>query len=157
MIAAVALDPQPGETILDLAAAPGGKTLHIAAMMGGQGRITAVEPVRERFFKLKANCERGGAADIVQLVLKDGATIGRTSANTFDRVLLDAPCSSAACLRPDQPQTWKYWSEKKIQDCARKQKSLLRSAIDATRPGGIRASIRVSVDWIPDGIQARRS
>lgn len=137
MLATVALDPQPGERVLDLAAAPGGKTLHMAARMNGQGRITAVEAVRDRFFKLQANITRAGAANMVTAVCKDGATIGQSSPNLFDRVLLDAPCSSEARIRENDPASWRFWSEKKIKQCARKQKSLLRSAFAAARPGGL--------------------
>ena len=109
----IVLDPQPGEHILDLAAAPGGKTLHMAGMMENRGRIAAVESVRPRFFKMREILERGGAK-IVKTYLKDGATVWRNRPETFDRVLLDAPCSGEGRFRTDEPSTYAYWSVKKI-------------------------------------------
>ena len=134
-LAAIILNPQPGETILDLAAAPGGKTLHIAAMMQNQGQLSAVEPVKNRFFKLRANLERG-AASMVRTYLKDGREVGHKVPDRFDRVLLDAPCSSEARIRAGKPESWSHWSEKKIKEVSRKQKRLLHSAILSLKPGG---------------------
>jgi 16S rRNA (cytosine1407-C5)-methyltransferase len=134
-LAAIILDPRPGETVLDLAAAPGGKTLHIAALMHNEGQLSAVEPVKHRFFKLKANLERGDAS-MVKTYLRDGREVGNKVPERFDRVLLDAPCSSEARIRSGRPETWAHWSEKKIKEVARKQKRLLISAIRALKPGG---------------------
>ncbi|MDX1335744.1 MAG: RsmB/NOP family class I SAM-dependent RNA methyltransferase [Gammaproteobacteria bacterium] len=134
-LAAIILNPQPGETILDLAAAPGGKTLHIAAMMQNHGQLSAVEPVKNRFFKLRANLERG-AAIMVKTYLRDGREVGHKVPERFDRVLLDAPCSSEARIRAGKPESWSHWSEKKIKEVARKQKRLLHSAILSLKPGG---------------------
>lgn len=129
------LDPQPGETILDLAAAPGGKTLHIAARMKNQGQISAVEVIRGRYYRLRENLRRG-QAKIVRTYLTDGRSVGRKTPQRFDRVLLDAPCSSEGRFRLDQPDTWQYWSLRKIREQARKQQGLLRAAMQAVRPGG---------------------
>ena len=136
MIAPMVLDPQPGETVLDLAAAPGGKTLQMAAMMQNQGMLSAVEPVRGRFFRLQANVKRC-EANMVKFYQTDGRTVGRKTPERFDRILLDAPCSSEARFRQHDPTTWQYWSERKIKECSRKQQGLLRAALDAVRPGGL--------------------
>jgi 16S rRNA (cytosine1407-C5)-methyltransferase len=135
MVAPLALAPQPGETILDLAAAPGGKTLLLAALMGNQGRISAVESVRGRFFKMRANLERCGAA-IVRTYLMDGRAVGRKCSGMFDRVLLDAPCSSEARFSRLNPASWAHWSPRKVSEAARKQQGLLRAAVASLRPGG---------------------
>lgn len=135
MIPPIALDPQPGEEVLDLAAAPGGKTLHMAEMMNNRGRIGAVEAVRKRFFRLRDNLQRGGA-EIVQTYLKDGASVWRQCPERFDRVLLDAPCSGEGLFQLANPQSFAYWSEKKIAEMARKQRRLLYSAIQSLKPGG---------------------
>jgi 16S rRNA (cytosine1407-C5)-methyltransferase len=135
MMAAPVLGPQPGETILDLAAAPGGKTLHMAALMQNQGTISAVESVRTRFFKLKTNLRTGGAT-MVRAYLMDGRTVGRKTPERFDRVLLDAPCSGEARFDQREPKTWRYWSLKKIRESARKQGGLIRSGLRALKPGG---------------------
>lgn len=136
LFATIVLNPQPREEILDLAAAPGGKTLHIAALMHNQGRIAAVEPVKDRYFRLKANVNNA-EADIVKIYRKDGITIGRLVPERFDRVLLDAPCSSEGRFNLNEPRTFAFWSEKKILEMARKQKQLIHSAIQALKPQGI--------------------
>lgn len=136
MLAALVLAPQAGEAVLDLAAAPGGKTLHLAAMMQNQGRLAAVESVRTRFFKLRENLRRGGADKFVRLYQIDGRDVGRKTPEQFDAVLLDAPCTSEARFDCRNPVTWKFWGERKIAESARKQKALLRAGIDAARVGG---------------------
>ncbi len=136
MVPPLVLDPQPGEWVLDLTAAPGSKTLQIAGMMKGEGKLSAVEAVRDRFFRLKANLEAHGAS-WVQLYLKDGTGVGRTCPEWFDRVLLDAPCSGEGRINALYPETYAYWSEAKIREMSRKQKRLLSSAAKALKPGGV--------------------
>ncbi|MBI2502727.1 MAG: RsmB/NOP family class I SAM-dependent RNA methyltransferase [Candidatus Latescibacteria bacterium] len=136
MVPPLVLDPHPGEWVLDLAAAPGSKTLQLAAMMAGQGRLSAVEVGRDRFFRLKANLEAHGAS-WVQLYLKDGTGVGRTCPAWFDRVLLDAPCSGEGRINALYPETYAYWSEAKIRELSHKQKRLLSSAARALKPGGV--------------------
>ncbi|MDD3554750.1 MAG: RsmB/NOP family class I SAM-dependent RNA methyltransferase [Deltaproteobacteria bacterium] len=136
LLAALLLAPMPGETVLDLAAAPGGKTLILAELMENTGQISAVEAVKPRFFKLRHILELHGAKN-VKTYLQDGKTVGFKCQGRFDRTLLDAPCSSEARFSIQEPASWSHWSEKKIQELARKQKQLLFSAIQATKPGGI--------------------
>ncbi|XAM01628.1 RsmB/NOP family class I SAM-dependent RNA methyltransferase [Phycisphaeraceae bacterium D3-23] len=136
MLAPLALDAQPGESVLDLCAAPGGKTLMLAAMMQNTGTLNAVEPGKTRFFKLRANLERGGAA-MVKTYHTDGRSVGRKTPDRFDRILVDAPCAGEAMFTTRDPASYADWSEKKVQRCARLQKSLLRSALSAVRPGGV--------------------
>ena len=131
----LALAPQPGQEVLDLAAAPGMKTLHIAALMANCGRIAAVEAIKPRFFKLRDVLQRGGVT-IAQTYLADGRMIGRKTPARFDRVLLDAPCSSEARFRRDVPASMQHWSEHKVRECAHKQRGLLWSAFLALKPGG---------------------
>jgi 16S rRNA (cytosine1407-C5)-methyltransferase len=135
MLAPLALDPRPGESVLDLCAAPGGKTLMLAAMMANTGTLNAVEPGRTRFFKLRANLERGGAS-MVKTYLTDGRSVGRKTPGRFDKVLVDAPCAGEAMFTTHDPASYADWSEKKVQRCARVQKALLRAALAAVKPGG---------------------
>lgn len=135
MLAPLYLAPQKHEWILDLAAAPGGKTLLLAELMDNQGKISAVEPVKDRFFRLKANLERSGVTN-TQVYMKDGRAVGRLKPNTFDRVLLDAPCSSESRFKTYLPSSMTHWSLRKIRECASKQKRLLLSAFTALKPGG---------------------
>jgi 16S rRNA (cytosine1407-C5)-methyltransferase len=133
--AASVLAPRPGEEVLDLAAAPGSKTIAMAAMMGNSGRIAAVEPVKARFHRLRANLARCGVTN-VQLYQRDGRGVGRAVGERFDRVLLDAPCSSEARMRWHAPATYRHWTTRKVKEAVRKQKSLIRSAYASLKPGG---------------------
>jgi len=140
----LALGVAPADQVLDLCAAPGGKTLHLAALLDGRGHLAAVEPVRDRFFRLRGVLERGGALakepdparPSVRLFMKDGRGVGGAVPARFDKILVDAPCSSEARFDAADPTTFATWSPKKIATCAHKQKALLRSAIAALRPGG---------------------
>lgn len=136
MLAVAALNPQPGEEILDLTAAPGGKTLMIADLMKNQGRIAAVEAVKTRFFKLKNNLKTHGVT-IADCYLKDGITIGKKVPNRFDKALLDAPCSSESRFHVGNPKSYQYWNEKKIKQMVKKQKKLILSAVQALKTNGV--------------------
>jgi NOL1/NOP2/sun family putative RNA methylase len=131
----MALEVEPGMEVLDLAAAPGGKASHVAARMHNLGRLACVEPIRGRFFRLKANLERAGVT-CAQLYQKDGRHVGGAVPERFDRVLLDAPCSSEARFRAYNPDTFDHWSERKVKEASRKQRGLIRSAFQALKPGG---------------------
>lgn len=129
------LDPQPGERVLDLCAAPGSKTGQIAARMQGEGEIAAVEVSRARFFKLRANLEAQGASG-VRTFHRDGTTVWRHRPEYFDRILVDAPCSTEGRFRLDDPDSYRYWQPRKAREMARKQGRLLWSAVQSLRPGG---------------------
>lgn len=135
MLPPLVLGPTAADRVLDLAAAPGSKTLQMAAMMQNQGWISAVESVRDRFFHLRANLLRQGARN-VHSYLKDGTGVWRLVGEGFDKVLLDAPCSAEGQFHVEAPASYAYWSEKKILDMSRKQKRLLYSAIRCLKPGG---------------------
>lgn len=135
MMPVLLLDPQPGETVLDLAAAPGGKTTLMAAMMQNQGWLSAVEPVKARFFRLKRNLEQQGV-NIAHTYLMDGRAVGNKTPQRFDRILLDAPCSSEARFTTLDPSSWAHWNLNKVRETSKKQKRLLLSAVQALKPGG---------------------
>ena len=134
--AVAVLDPQPQEEILDLAAAPGGKTVAIAGAMHNTGRLAAVEPIKGRFHRLRANLARCAVTN-ADLYCRDGRGVGRVVPERFDRVLLDAPCSSESHMRWDDPKSYAHWSPRKVKECQRKQKQLIRSAYAALKPGGV--------------------
>ena len=134
--AVATLAPKPEEEVLDLAAAPGGKTLAMAVRMQNTGRIAAVEPIRGRFHRMQANLRRCGVNN-VQYYQRDGRSVGRAVPERFDRVLLDAPCSSESRMRWQDQQSFGHWSLRKVRETQRKQKSLLRSAYAALKPGGV--------------------
>jgi 16S rRNA (cytosine1407-C5)-methyltransferase len=139
MVPPLALDPKPGERVLDLTAAPGSKTSQIAALMNNQGLLMANDNSRERFFRLKRNLEQLGVANSsldLQLKLEHGSKIGRQYHSYFDKVLLDAPCSSEARFIAGNEKSFGYWKEKKLSEIAKRQRPLLMAAINALRPGG---------------------
>jgi len=125
LLAARQLDPRPGETILDLCAAPGGKTTHIAQRMGGRGRIVARDNQPERLKLLEDNCRRLGAARV------------ETSAapGAFDRILIDAPCSNTGVLRRRIDARWRV-QPAEIARLSREQSALLSRAAPELKPGG---------------------
>ncbi|MBI3601444.1 MAG: RsmB/NOP family class I SAM-dependent RNA methyltransferase [Candidatus Omnitrophica bacterium] len=134
MQAVVTLDPQPGECVLDLCAAPGSKTTQIAAHTRNEGVLVANEPVRARFYRLKTVLNLTGARSTLTMV--DGRRY-RAHNGLFDRVLVDAPCSSEGRFKKDHPKTYAYWSLRKIKEMAHKQKGLLLSASRLMKPGGV--------------------
>ena len=134
MAPAALLDPQPGERILDLCAAPGGKTTQIAGRMGGRGLLVCNEIHPKRAGILSANLERLGAANA--LVLNEHpARLAARFAGWFDRVLVDAPCSGEGMFRKHDA-AFTDWSPETVAMCARRQAEILDSAADMVRPGG---------------------
>ena len=136
VVAVEALAPLPGEEILDLAAAPGGKSILIAARMQGSGRLAAVESVKKRFLRMRANLRRAGVT-VSKCYLDDGRNTGNKTPERFDRVLLDAPCSSEGRFRADDPATTDRWRPRKVVESSRKQRALIDSAFRCLKPGGV--------------------
>jgi 16S rRNA (cytosine967-C5)-methyltransferase len=129
---AAALAPQPGERVLDLCAAPGGKTTHLAALMEGTGEIVAVERHPQRARALEATCARMRAANVTVVTADAKVYDGAAS---FDRVLLDPPCSGLGTLRSHPDLRWRM-TPRVIEQLAAEQDQLLASARRALRPGG---------------------
>jgi 16S rRNA (cytosine967-C5)-methyltransferase len=124
------LDPQSGETVLDMCSAPGTKTTHAAALMSGKGQITAIEVNSARASDLRANCARMHAAS-VEVIVEDA----RLVKGQFDRVMLDAPCSNLGTLARRPDARWRK-TPQQIAELAALQADLLDSAAKATKPGG---------------------
>ena len=150
MVPPLVLNPQPGEKVLDLTAAPGSKTSQMAAMMsdsdgsasGGikpRGELVANDNNEIRFSRLKHNMEILGVAsgDFLKLSLENGVTLAQKYPEYFDKILLDAPCSAEARFVDGEPATYGYWKEKKVKEMSSVQRQLLSSAWNALKPGGI--------------------
>lgn len=127
------LAPEPGERVLDLCAAPGGKTTHLAALLGGEGSVVAVERHPGRAAALERTCRRM-RADCVSVVVADAAA-GRFAAAPFDRVLVDPPCSGLGTLQSRPDIRWRVQPES-IRELASIQARILRAGAAATAPGG---------------------
>ena len=137
----ILLDPQPGERILDACAAPGGKTTHIAQFMKDSGEITAVESEERRIPQLQENISRLGLqsirtihGDIVELA-DNAYALGGSEQRWFDRILLDAPCSSLGVIRRNPDIKYRH-TGKDLRRMQEIQLTLLRSASGLLRPGG---------------------
>ncbi len=127
------LDPQPDETILDLAAAPGGKTTHIAQQMQNSGKVVAVEMDRKRISSLESNILRCGVTN--SIVLRgDARKIEKLNLEP-DRILLDAPCSGEGLI-PLDPTRKTSKSMADVRFCATKEDELLDAAVSILAPGG---------------------
>ena len=134
MTAVSVLDPQPGERVLDLCAAPGGKSTQIAALMGGQGLLVANEPIPSRAQILSRNVERMGVRNAVVVSAYPKELSARFPA-FFDRILVDAPCSGEGMFRR-QPEAIDEWSENAPRGCADRQMEILEEAAKMLAPGG---------------------
>jgi 16S rRNA (cytosine967-C5)-methyltransferase len=132
MLVARALDPQPGERVLDLCAAPGGKTTHLAALMDDEGEIVAVERHPKRAQALARTCERMRASSI-DVRTSDARRF--VAEAPFDRVLVDPPCSGLGTLQGHPDLRWRMTPEA-IAQLATTQAAILDAAANALRPGG---------------------
>jgi 16S rRNA (cytosine967-C5)-methyltransferase len=130
-----AVDPQPGERILDLCAAPGGKTTHLAALMGDRGEIVAVERNPQRAQALKAQAERLHASS-VRIQVADAKDIDpELLGGRFDRVLVDPPCSGLGTLRTHPDLRWRVTPES-IEALRTEQEAIVAAARSVLEPGG---------------------
>ena len=128
------LDPQPGEKICDLCAAPGGKTTQIAGRMGGRGFLLCNEWSPKRAKILSRNIERMGVANAL-VTNETVENLAKRFPGFFDRVLVDAPCSGEGMFRKEEAAVTD-WSQETVEMCARRQAEILRSAAKLVRPGG---------------------
>jgi 16S rRNA (cytosine1407-C5)-methyltransferase len=135
MAATLALDPRPGERVLDMCAAPGSKTTHIGALMENTGELVANDLSRARSHRLRAVLDQLGVSAEVRT--GPGEKIGHRNPATFDRVLVDAPCSGEGRMRKEDPRSFSNWRGTLPKRLSSRQKSLLHSAIDAVKPGGV--------------------
>ncbi len=134
MAAAGLLDPQAGERVLDLCAAPGSKTTHLAALMNGQGVLVANETHPGRVWELAENLERWGARNAIVTQESPARLAGRWRA-FFDKILVDAPCSGEGMFRKSQAAI-RDWNPEHTARCAQRQAAILDSAAQMLKPGG---------------------
>ena len=134
MAPAALLDPKPGERVLDLCAAPGGKSTQLAGKMQGRGLLVCNEINSKRAKILASNIERLGIANA--LVLNEHPQRLESRFNGyFDKILVDAPCSGEGMFRKEEAAVTD-WSEETVFMCARRQAEILHSASVMLRPGG---------------------
>ena len=134
MASAALLEPQPGEIILDLCAAPGGKSTQIAGRMQGQGLLVSNEINQKRAKVLSRNIERLGIANTV-VTGESPAALADRFPGFFHRIMVDAPCSGEGMFRKEEAAITD-WSEENVEMCARRQAEILDCAAAMLRPGG---------------------
>jgi len=132
LLAPAWLEAQPGETILDLCAAPGGKTTYLAQLMNNQGKIVARDLDPTRLKMVKDNCARLGATCVV---IGNGQPLAATP-EQFDRVLVDAPCSNTGVMRRRVDLRWRIQAAE-IERLRATQLDLLTQAAATLKPGGV--------------------
>ncbi len=128
------LDPKPGDAVLDLCAAPGGKSSHIASRLGGQGFLLSneIHPARARI--LSQNMERMGVFNVV-VSNEDSSVLAQHFPEFFDRIAVDAPCSGEGMFRKDE-EAVNQWSEEHVHQCAARQQEILDNGARMLKPGG---------------------
>lgn len=159
MLPAIALGAKEKEDVCDMCAAPGGKTSQIAALSGGRAYITACEMHAPRAEKLQYNLDKLGAKNI---------TVMRTDARrlddffSFDRVLLDAPCSGSGTLNPKDPKTAKRFTQQLVTKSVKSQRALFAKALSLLKVGSTLVYSTCSVlqaeneDIVREGMKAAR-
>jgi 16S rRNA (cytosine967-C5)-methyltransferase len=135
MLVSRVLAPEPGERVLDLCAAPGGKSTHLAALMRGEGEVVAVERHPRRAAALRATASRMGA-QIVSVEVGDAAQGREPGEERFDRVLVDPPCSGLGTLQARPDLRWRM-SPERIAELAAEQARILDAGVGALRAGGV--------------------
>lgn len=136
LLAPLLLDPQPGDTVLDLCAAPGGKTTFMAQMMKDEGCVLGCDSSEQRLGLVRENCARLGVSCVESRRLPSGSNLRSAIGNPrFDRVLLDAPCSNTGVMRRRVDLRWRI-RPAEIERLSLAQLDLLRSVAGLVKPGG---------------------
>ena len=132
MLPPIILEPKENEDILDMTAAPGGKTTQIAALTNNKAHITACEMNNIRIEKLKYNVEKQGATS-VSILKEDSRRLNDYFA--FDKILLDAPCSGSGTIESENEKTYNGFTEKLLEKTTQSQLTLLKEALKILKPG----------------------
>ncbi len=134
MVPAELLDVRPGDRVLDLCAAPGGKSTQLAGKLGGEGLLVANDNARERTKALAKNIELAGVRNAVVLN-EEPAALAEVFEGFFDRILVDAPCSGEGMFRKDESMI-RQWERHSVERCSLMQHDILRHAMRMLAPGG---------------------
>lgn len=134
-IAGLALSVQPGDRVLDMSAAPGSKTTQLAILMNNTGSILAVDSSKDRLDICIENIQRLGVSN-TKTLFQDARKLEKTNIGTFDKILLDAPCSSEGILR-NKPHIALQWTPETVYSHAKLQKELIFKGYELLNPGGI--------------------
>ncbi len=134
MAAAEILAPQPGETVLDLSAAPGGKATHLAALMGNSGLLVTNDIHLDRYWDLAENLQRCGVINSIGTI-DTPEKRAQSAGEYFDRILVDAPCSGEGMFRKGDVAR-REWKPELVRGCSNRQSTVLEQASRLVKPGG---------------------
>lgn len=134
MYPAQIIDIEDGDNVLDLCAAPGGKTTKLAEKLNSTGLLVANEISSSRAKILRENIERWGASNVL-ITNNDSFTLSKKFPHFFDKILVDAPCSGEGMFRKN-PEAIEYWSPEYVFTCQNRQKEILTETIKMLKPGG---------------------
>jgi 16S rRNA (cytosine1407-C5)-methyltransferase len=136
MIPPLVLHPRTKDLVCDLTAAPGSKTTQLAMMMRNKGKIVANDISRTRLFRLRENLTSQGITN-TDISCIPGQALWKRYPAYFDKTLVDVPCTMEGRFATLDPDSYKDWSPKKVKLLSKLQQYLLRSAVTATKPGGL--------------------
>jgi len=152
LLAVRELDPQPGERVLDLCAAPGGKTVMAAQQMQDTGEIVAEDSDNDRLERVRQNAQRLGATCIRLAKVQERKSI---ASGLFDRVLVDAPCSNTGVMRRRVELRWRIQSAE-VRRLSELQLALLQQAAQRVKPGGVLVYSTCSLEPEENGAVMKR-
>lgn len=135
LLPVIALDPKPGENILDVCAAPGGKTTYIAQLTNNQAKIYINDESHTRLMRTKQLCNNYGA-ELQEVFNQPAQYLTKHLEIKFDAILIDAPCSGEGLININKPESLQYWSTKKINRLKKLQKRILDEAYKLLKDGG---------------------
>jgi NOL1/NOP2/sun family putative RNA methylase len=135
LIPPLALDPHPGDAILDVCAAPGGKAAHIASLTGNQGTLWVNDAIKPRAEKMRGILDTFHVK-VDHLTGYPGQYLTKFIDRQFDRILLDAQCSGEGMLNLEHPRALRFWSPQRITKFSHLQKKMLVAAFKLLKPGG---------------------
>lgn len=135
MLVAHVVGPRPGEFVIDACGAPGGKSTHLAALMGDRGRVLSCDLYEHKLKLTAENAARLGIS-IIETKVMDATKLNEAYAGQADRVLVDAPCSGLGVLRRKADSRWRK-TESMLRDLPRLQAAILASAAACVKPGGV--------------------
>ena len=132
-LASIVLDPHENDSVLDVCAAPGGKTSHIASLTNNKAKITVIDVNSTRLNKIEENCERLEVKNIE--IINEDASKAKLE-RLYDKVLIDAPCSNTGVMNKRPDSRWKK-TAKDIENLSKLQLKILKNISQFIKPGGI--------------------
>lgn len=132
----IALNAQPGDEVLDVCAAPGGKTSHIAAYTYNAAKITANDNSRPRLARMRTNLERLNVQNVEYTLYEASQLSRKLHGKLYDKILLDAPCSGEGMMNLNNDKDFQYWSVAQIKRLQQLQKKIITQAWQLLKPSG---------------------